>query len=119
MRGAASRADSSRPAGAEGGTSRGSPGRVVNLPGPPPQQRPPRPGATDDPVFAALREWRAGRARDDGVPAYVVAHDATLAAIAEDRPRTLSALRRVKGMGPAKLDRYGDEILAVLEATGG
>ena len=70
-----------------------------------------------DPVFAALREWRAARAREDGVPAFVVAHDTTLAAIAEARPDTLPALRRVKGMGPTKLERYGLEILAVLAAT--
>lgn len=71
-----------------------------------------------DPVFAALREWRTERARTDGVPAYVVAHDTTLAAIAEARPATLPALRRVKGMGPTKLERYGTEILAVLAARG-
>jgi superfamily II DNA helicase RecQ len=71
----------------------------------------------DDPLFAALRAWRSGRARDDGVPAYVVAHDATLAAIAEARPRSAAALRRVHGMGPARLERYGDEILAVVESA--
>ena len=49
------------------------------------------------------------------MPAYVVAHDTTLAEIAEVRPRTLPALRRVKGMGPAKLELYGPEILAVIE----
>jgi ATP-dependent DNA helicase RecQ len=52
------------------------------------------------------------------MPPYVIAHDATLTAIAEARPRSLVALRRVKGMGQAKIDTYGDEILAVLEATG-
>jgi superfamily II DNA helicase RecQ len=51
------------------------------------------------------------------MPAYVVAHDATLLAIAEDRPRTLAALRRVKGMGPAKLESYGQEILAVVASA--
>ena len=50
------------------------------------------------------------------MPPYVIAHDATLAAIAEARPRTLAALRRVKGMGPAKLEQYGDEILEVVVA---
>ena len=90
--------------------------RVVELPdafraAPPPR---PRPGDSDDPLFAALREWRAARARADEVPAYVVAHDSTLAAIAEARPETLAQLRRVKGMGPTKLERYGTEILAVL-----
>ena len=53
------------------------------------------------------------------MPPYVVAHDATLAAIAEARPRSLAALRRVKGMGPAKLEQYGDEILAVVDRTAG
>jgi DNA helicase-2/ATP-dependent DNA helicase PcrA len=96
------------------------PGRIRDLGGPPvPRVRAPRPGDDGDPVFAALREWRAGVARDDGVPAYVVAHDATLAAIAEARPSTLSALRRVKGMGPAKLERYGDGILEVLSGADG
>ena len=51
------------------------------------------------------------------MPAYVVAHDATLLAIAEARPTTLAALSRVKGMGPTKLDRYGTEILAALGAA--
>jgi superfamily II DNA helicase RecQ len=51
------------------------------------------------------------------MPPYVIAHDATLMAIAEDRPRTMAGLRRVKGMGPAKLEKYGDEILAVIEAA--
>ncbi len=52
------------------------------------------------------------------MPAYVIAHDATLAAIAEARPRSVAALRRVRGMGPAKLERYGDEILAVVTRLG-
>ena len=77
----------------------------------------PRPGDDGDPVFAALREWRTGVARDEGMPPYVIAHDATLAAIAEARPASLSALRRVKGMGPAKLEKYGDGILEVLASV--
>jgi DNA helicase-2/ATP-dependent DNA helicase PcrA len=44
----------------------------------------------------------------------VVAPDALLAALVEQRPATIAGLRRVKGMGPARLDRYGDEILAIL-----
>ena len=91
------------------------PGRVRDLGGPPvPRVRAPKPGDDRDPVFAALREWRAGVARDEGMPAYVIAHDSTLAAIAESRPATLAALRRVKGMGPTKLEKYGDGILEVL-----
>ena len=91
------------------------PARVRDLGGPPVRRdRPTRPGDDGDPVFAALREWRTGVARDEGMPPYVIAHDATLAAIAEARPASLSALRRVKGMGPAKLEKYGDGILDVL-----
>ena len=70
-----------------------------------------------DPVSVALRQWRFERAKADGMPAFVIAHDSTLAAIAEARPRSLAALRRVKGMGPQKLEKYGDEILAVVEAA--
>ena len=77
-----------------------------------------RPGASGDPTFEALRAWRTAKARELTTPPYVIAHDATLTAIAEDRPRSLAALRRVKGMGPAKVESYGDEILAVLEASG-
>jgi DNA helicase-2/ATP-dependent DNA helicase PcrA len=76
---------------------------------------PPRDG--ESPLFAALRSWRSKRARADDVPAYVVAHDTTLAAIAAARPASLAALRRVKGMGPAKLERYGAEILEVVAVS--
>jgi superfamily II DNA helicase RecQ len=51
------------------------------------------------------------------VPAYVVFHDTTLAAIADERPRSLPALRRIRGMGPMKLERYGGEILAVIDGA--
>ena len=72
-----------------------------------PRPTPPRP-------LADLRAWRSARARADGVPAHVVAHDAPLSAIVEQRPGSPAALRRVKGMGPARLDRYGEEMLAIL-----
>jgi superfamily II DNA helicase RecQ len=70
---------------------------------------------TEEALFQALRGLRTRRAKDDGMPPYVIAHDSTLTAIAAARPGTLAALRRVPGMGPTKLDRYGDEILAVIE----
>ncbi|HEX2049197.1 MAG TPA: ATP-dependent DNA helicase UvrD2 [Actinomycetota bacterium] len=66
------------------------------------------------PVLDALKAWRRARAGDDGVPAYVVFHDATLAAIAARRPRDLADLASVSGVGPAKLQRYGDEVLGVV-----
>jgi DNA helicase-2/ATP-dependent DNA helicase PcrA len=68
----------------------------------------------DGPVTAALREWRLERAKADDVPAYVVFHNSTLAEIAERQPRTLTELALVPGVGPTKLERYGDEVLAAL-----
>ncbi len=65
-------------------------------------------------LVTELRAWRSRRAREDGVPAYVVLHDATLDELAARRPGTSAELAGVKGLGPAKLDRYGDELLAVL-----
>ena len=51
------------------------------------------------------------------MPAYVVAPDKTLTLIAETRPRTISALRRIPGIGPDKLERYGEDILALVERS--
>lgn len=70
-----------------------------------------------DALVAALHAWRTARARADRVPPYVIAHDATLAAIAEAGPRSRAALRRVPGMGPARLERYGEEILVLVERS--
>ncbi|MEJ7752913.1 MAG: ATP-dependent DNA helicase UvrD2 [Candidatus Limnocylindrales bacterium] len=71
-------------------------------------------GSNEDPVMAALRAWRLERARADAVPPYVIAHDTTLAAIVERSPRSLAELARVPGIGPAKLDKYGAEILEAI-----
>jgi DNA helicase-2/ATP-dependent DNA helicase PcrA len=70
----------------------------------------------DDPLMAALKEWRLDAARSDGVPAYVVATDALLQEIVDQRPSTLPALRRIKGMGPSRLARYGEELLEITTA---
>jgi DNA helicase-2/ATP-dependent DNA helicase PcrA len=70
--------------------------------------------AVDTHLLEALQLWRRDRARADAVPAYVVAHDSMLLAIAEARPASATALARVKGMGPMKLERYGDQILAIV-----
>jgi DNA helicase-2/ATP-dependent DNA helicase PcrA len=76
----------------------------------------PRKLAAEDapPGFDALREWRLERAKADEVPAYVVFHNATLVEIAERKPRTLAELASVPGVGPAKLERYGEDLLAAL-----
>ncbi len=69
------------------------------------------------PVEAALRAWRLERSRVDKVPAFVVLHDRTVSAIAAKRPTTLRELARIDGIGPTKLELYGDDILAVLEGV--
>jgi DNA helicase-2/ATP-dependent DNA helicase PcrA len=66
------------------------------------------------PEFEALRRWRAEKAKADAVPAYVVFHDSTLHEIAARRPATRGELRAVPGVGPTKLERYADELLATL-----
>src|SRR6185503_10119126 len=73
--------------------------------------------APSDPLLQALREWRLATAREHGVPAYVVFHDATLAAIAAARPKTLEDLRGISGIGAAKLERYGEALLALSRET--
>ncbi len=99
--------------GAGTGAGAGPQRRVTLLPGAPVRTSAARDGS-DGVLVAALREWRLARARADGVPAYVVAHDSLLAGIAEQRPESIAGLRRLKGMGPARLERYGEEILAVV-----
>jgi DNA helicase-2/ATP-dependent DNA helicase PcrA len=72
-------------------------------------------GATADPkVLAELVAWRKTLARASGVPAQVIFHDATLAAVAEARPASRDALMAVPGLGPLKVERYGDELLALV-----
>jgi DNA helicase-2/ATP-dependent DNA helicase PcrA len=71
----------------------------------------------DDPLMAALKAWRLETARSDGVPAYVVATDALLDEIVDQRPMTMPGLRRVKGMGPSRLARYGAEVLEIVTTT--
>ena len=63
--------------------------------------------------FAALKAWRGEVAREHNLPAYVIFHDATLAAIAARAPTALDDLREVNGIGATKLERYGAEVLRV------
>jgi len=64
--------------------------------------------------FAALKAWRAEVARAHNLPAYVIFHDATLAAIAALAPGTLRELQGVSGLGAKKLEAYGEEVLRVV-----
>jgi len=65
-------------------------------------------------LWQRLREWRAGVAKEHGVPAYVVFHDATLAELARARPQSEIALGQVSGVGARKLERYGEALLELL-----
>jgi ATP-dependent DNA helicase RecQ len=70
--------------------------------------------ASDSPLFDSLRGWRADKAREQGVPAYVILHDRTLHELATLRPQSLTALLDVPGIGLAKAERYGEALLAML-----
>jgi len=94
-------------------------GRRAKQPAAPSGRRPAVAAATPisaaaEQAFERLRGWRGDVARQQGVPAYVVFHDATLRQIANDHPSTLTELSRVSGIGQAKLDRYGQAVLDVL-----
>ncbi|MEU6364875.1 DNA helicase RecQ [Streptomyces sp. NPDC046931] len=71
------------------------------------------------PVFEALRSWRAAQAKEQGVPAYVIFHDATLREIAAVRPKTVAELGTISGVGEKKLATYGEGVLGVLAALDG
>lgn len=72
-------------------------------------------GLADDPLWLALKARRLELAREQGVPPYVIFHDSTLLEIFNQRPQSLTEMSRISGVGQAKLDRYGDEFLLVLE----
>jgi ATP-dependent DNA helicase RecQ len=72
----------------------------------------------DLPLFQALRDMRARLAKAQNLPAYVIFHDSTLRLIAEQRPGSMGELARIGGIGGAKLERYGAEVLEVVAAQG-
>jgi DNA helicase-2/ATP-dependent DNA helicase PcrA len=72
------------------------------------------PASYDEELFERLRVWRKERADEESVPAFVVFTDATLQLIAEQRPTSTAALLRISGVGPTKLERYGDGLLEVV-----
>ena len=74
---------------------------------------PPRNGARDA-LLEGLKAWRLERSRTDGVPAYVIFHDTTLAEIAARAPRSIEDLGEISGVGPVKLERYGPDLLQVI-----
>jgi ATP-dependent DNA helicase RecQ len=77
-------------------------------------------GKTGNPALVgALRAWRSEVARTRGVPAYVVLHDSTIDGIAAARPTTPEQLRGIPGIGDKKLEHYGDELIALVQAAEG
>lgn len=72
------------------------------------------PASYDEALFERLREWRLARAAQDSVPAFVVFTDATLQLIAEHVPSDERGLRAISGVGPGKIAKYGDEVLALV-----
>ena len=77
------------------------------------------PATFDEDFFDQLRDWRREQATSKGVPAYVVFTDATLIAIAEQLPSDLDSLSSIPGVGPAKLEAYAQDILALVTAASG
>ncbi len=75
--------------------------------------------AADAPLFEALRAWRRERAAEQKLPPYVIFHDTTLAAIARRRPTSADTLAKISGVGQAKLERYGADVLRVVAVNGG
>jgi ATP-dependent DNA helicase RecQ len=70
--------------------------------------------AADAGLLERLKAWRAGQAREQAVPAYVIFHDSTLAALAALRPGDLDGLSAIDGIGAKKLERYGPKLLELL-----
>jgi DNA helicase-2/ATP-dependent DNA helicase PcrA len=72
------------------------------------------PSTVDEELLARLQAWRSDRAKDLKIPAYVVFTDATLVAIAEQRPTDDAALVAISGIGAAKLERFGADVLTLV-----
>ncbi|MHB8512009.1 MAG: ATP-dependent helicase [Actinomycetota bacterium] len=91
-------------------------GPIALVPGARPQ--PARANVNDEhtALYLALKDWRLKAARNNAVPAYVVFHDETLAKIASTRPRNVVELGRISGIGPAKIARYGTDVLELIDA---
>ena len=84
-----------------------------------PPRRPTLPKAADTPLLAELKVWRREKVKASNAPAYTVFDDKTLAAIANHLPRTEQQLLDVPGIGPVKLSRYGEEVLAIVARHSG
>ncbi len=73
-------------------------------------------GEDDWPLFKALREWRGEKSKDEGVPPYIIFTNMQLAKISITRPVSLNALQQIEGIGNAKREKYGKEVIAISES---
>lgn len=71
---------------------------------------------TERTIYAALRLWRKDRAHEINLPEFMVCHNATLMTVAKEKPQDLLALSKIKGLGDQKIAKYGDDIVAILNA---
>ena len=71
----------------------------------------------DETLFQELRRWRSDTAREQGVPAYVILHDKTLRELAEVRPTSRGLLATISGLGSAKIEHYGEELLSLIRGA--
>lgn len=67
-------------------------------------------------ILAALRTWRKDKANEAQIAEFMILHNATLCALAKEKPRNISSLNAIKGMGQAKITKYGDDLMAILNA---
>jgi superfamily II DNA helicase RecQ len=67
-------------------------------------------------IYAALKQWRKDRAKEVNVPEYLVCHNSELISVTKMKPRTMEDLIKLKGFGDQKISKYGDDIIAVLNA---
>ncbi|MEU1722217.1 DNA helicase RecQ [Nonomuraea sp. NPDC005692] len=107
------RRDTARPASRASRSSSGSSSGSSGAKGQPAAEL----SAEAAPLFERLRAWRGAVAKEQGVPAYVIFHDATLREIATLAPSSLAELSRVNGVGENKLAKYGDQVLEVVGAA--
>jgi superfamily II DNA helicase RecQ len=97
---------------------RGGRAPVLRPPGAPGVAAEQQRAAAEGPLAEALRSWRRERAAADGVSAFVVFPNSVLDSLVEERPAGREALLGIRGMGPTKVERYGDELLALIASSG-
>jgi len=67
-------------------------------------------------IILALKQWRKDRAKEINVPEYLICHNAELLAVTKTKPASMQELTKIKGFGDQKIAKYGDDIIAVLNA---